>query len=180
MLLGVVLLAAFALVAWLLVAFIKTLYAGRPVDRIWVILGGYMGACTGAAVAVSLIFFMRGILDAPISSVLSGVLVTIIMLPVMIPFVTGFIAVYALLPAGLIITCAELAGLRSPLFYGPAGVTAAALTYFFFDVSELLPLPAGAIGGLAGGLTYWGITGRGAGQASFTPAIRNDEKPPAD
>jgi|RhiMetdeSRZDD1v2_1073273.scaffolds.fasta_scaffold927202_2 hypothetical protein len=67
---------------------------------------------------------------------------------------------------------AELARIRSPLFYGPAGATAATLTYTFFDVGEMAPFPAGMIGGLAGGLTYWRIVGRSARKSEV------DEKAP--
>ena len=160
MALGVLTLAVFALLAVLLVGFTRTLYAGRPVDRFLVILGGYVGACISAAVAVTLAFWITRMVDAPIPV---GLALTIIMLPVMTPFVIGFIAVYALLPAGLVIICAELAKIHSPFFYGPAGIAAAALGYALFDVSELISLPLLAVGGLAGGLTYWRIAGRSAG-----------------
>jgi hypothetical protein len=103
---------------------------------------------------------------------------TILLLPGSL-FVTGCIAVYALLPAAPIIICAELAKIRSPLFCGPAGVAVAALTYAVFDARELVPVPAGAVGGLGGGLTYWRFAGRGAGRASAAAEIRNDEKPSA-
>src|SRR5262245_56821604 len=122
------------LVAWLLVESVRTLYAGRPVYRIWIVMGGYLAACICAAIVVTLGLSMNGILPA----VLSGGLEALILLPLMLPFVAGFIALYALLPAGVIIICADLARIRSPFFYGPAGAAAVALpTHFLMSVKWL-------------------------------------------
>ena len=158
-------LIVFALLVTLLV---KVVYAGRPVDRIFVILAGYLGACLGAGFVLTLGWWVAGVLSPQSRSPV---------MPLMVIFpgsllASGYIAVFALLPTLCVMAFTEFMKVRSTMFYGLAGATAAILAYclytavFFREVSLSVVLGGlvfVAVPGLAGGLIYWWIAGRSAG-----------------
>jgi hypothetical protein len=174
--------AAAAMIAYLVVfallmtLLVRVVYAGRSVDRIFVILGGYLGACLGAGFVLNMVFWTAAFV-APDSR--SATMPLAIILPGTL-FAGGYIAVFALLPTLLVIIYTEFAKVRSAVFYGLAGVAGAVLGYslyillFLRGAFDSTILGGGllffAVPGLAGGLIYWRIAGRSAGLASMRPA----------
>ena len=90
-------------------------------------------------------------------------------------FATSFIGASAFVPALLLIVVAEIARLRSLLYYAAAGAVVGLASYFgsnvelrlenTTDVSPVFhPLQLAAAAGIVGGLAYWLLAGRNAGR----------------
>ena len=90
-------------------------------------------------------------------------------------FATSFIGATAFVPAVLLIIVAEIARLRSLLYYAAAGAVVGLASYFgsnvelrlenTTDVSPVFhPLQLAAAAGIVGGLAYWLLAGRNAGR----------------
>jgi hypothetical protein len=88
---------------------------------------------------------------------------------------TGYGVVAALLPALIAILLAEMAGIRSVLYYALAGALLGLASFYSVDLSAALEnttdiapvaygLPLAAAAGLVGGLVYWLIAGRKVGR----------------
>jgi hypothetical protein len=159
-------LAVFMLLIFLLT---KALYPRRPVDRVLVVFGGYLGACLGAAFTLTTILWTAAAAGARHTPMLSPTFV----LPATL-YAGVIIGVFTLLPALSFIAVAEWIKVRAPVFYAIAGVAAAILAYVLY--LAFLSHPGSSIGavlaglvffglpGLVGGLVYWGIAGRSTGQ----------------
>jgi hypothetical protein len=91
-------------------------------------------------------------------------------------FATSFVGATAFVPAMLLIVLAEIARMRSFLYYAVAGAVVGLASYFGSDVEFRLenttdvapvghPLQLAAAAGIIGGLTYWLIAGRNAGRS---------------
>ena len=90
-------------------------------------------------------------------------------------FATSFVGATAFVPALLLIVVAEIARLRSLLYYAAAGAVVGLASYFgsnvelrlenTTDVSPVFhPLQLAAAAGIVGGLAYWLLAGRNAGR----------------
>jgi|SRR5579862_474371 len=90
-------------------------------------------------------------------------------------FATSYVGATAFVPALLLILFAEIARMRSVLYYGVAGAVVGLASYFGSDVELRLenttdvapagnPLQLAAAAGIIGGLAYWLIAGRNAGR----------------
>ena len=90
-------------------------------------------------------------------------------------FATSYVGATAFVPALLLILLAEIARLRSVLYYGVAGAVVGLASYFGSDIELRLenttdvapagnPLQLAAAAGIVGGLAYWLIAGRNAGR----------------
>ncbi|MGB6350062.1 MAG: hypothetical protein WBG10_08540 [Pseudolabrys sp.] len=90
-------------------------------------------------------------------------------------FATSFIGAVAFLPALVVILFAEIARMRSFLYYGVGGALVGLASYFGSDISVRLEnttdvppvghsLQLAAAAGIIGGLAYWLIAGRNAGR----------------
>ena len=90
-------------------------------------------------------------------------------------FATSFAGAVAMLPALLVIVIAEVARMRSFLYYGVGGALVGLASYFGTDISVRLEnttdvapvghtLQLAAAAGIVGGLAYWLIAGRNAGR----------------
>lgn len=142
----------------------------RLIDRVLIIFSAYLAAGVVASVALALAMAMKG-----------GSIETLLVLALM--FGTFLVVQYAAVPAALVITFAESARVRSPIFYAAMGCLTGIITvgvYFFFpsiggDYRSPTASPpirfAEAVGwlvacgasGLIAGLIYWRIAGRHAG-----------------
>lgn len=153
-------LATFALLASL---FTKIIYAGRSIDRIWIILVGYAGACFSAGLILTILLWIvmvmwngqpRVLMAIPFV-IVPGTLIAVL-----------HIAVFASLPSCLLIAYAEFANIRSTLFYALAGLVGGQLgcVLYYRGAIHFPELALVAIAGLGGGLTYWRIAGRNAGR----------------
>ena len=110
-----------------------------------------------------------------------------------IPFVALFIAYFAFLPASVAIGIAELARWQDWLTYALTGgaISVVVMSYFWnsriddisIDGAGMPPMPAGRIddpqvlaamlaAGLVGGIAYWIVAGRGAGNWRRAPRAR--------
>ena len=89
-------------------------------------------------------------------------------------FATSYIGATAFVPALLLILLAEIARMRSILYYGVAGAIVGLASYYGSDVEFRLenttdvtpvghPLQLAAAAGIIGGLAYWLFAGRNAG-----------------
>ena len=89
-------------------------------------------------------------------------------------FATSFVGAVAFLPALVVIVFAEIARMRSFLYYGVGGALVGLASYFGSDISVRLEnttdvppvghsLQLAAAAGIVGGLAYWLIAGRNAG-----------------
>jgi hypothetical protein len=89
-------------------------------------------------------------------------------------FATSFVGAAATLPALVLIVLAEIARMRSFLYYGVAGAVVGLSAYFGSNISARLDnttdmapvghtLQLAAAAGIIGGLVYWLIAGRKAG-----------------
>lgn len=153
-------LAVFSLLATLVM---KIIYAGRSIDRILVILGGFMGACFSAGFILTILLWIVGVVWSGNPREL--MLMPLIILPGTLVAVLH-IAVFATLPTCLLIIYAEFAKIRSPLFYALAGTVGGELgcILYYRGALHIPELVLVAVVGLGGGLTYWRIAGRSAGQ----------------
>jgi hypothetical protein len=90
-------------------------------------------------------------------------------------FATSYVGATAFVPALLSILFAEIARMRSVLYYGVAGAVVGLASYFGSDIELRLenttdvapaghPLQLAAAAGIIGGLAYWLIAGRNAGR----------------
>ena len=90
-------------------------------------------------------------------------------------FATSYIGATAFVPALLLILLAEIARMRSLLYYGVAGAVVGLASYFGSDIELRLenttdvtpaghPLQLAAAAGIVGGLAYWLFAGRNAGK----------------
>jgi len=90
-------------------------------------------------------------------------------------FATSFIGATAFVPALLLVVVAEVARLRSLLYYAAAGAVVGLASYFGSNVELRLenttdvtpvfhPLQLAAAAGIIGGLAYWLLAGRNAGR----------------
>ena len=90
-------------------------------------------------------------------------------------FATSFVGASAFVPALLLIVVAEVARLRSLLYYAAAGAVVGLTSYFGSNVELRLenttdvtpvfhPLQLAAAAGIVGGLAYWLLAGRNAGR----------------
>jgi hypothetical protein len=179
-------LAAFAVLTGLIV---KVVYRRRPVDRALVIVGGYAGASAAAGLTMSLVYLVGFGVDPLAGAQGPGGLVAraveqLGMLYMFTLVASAFVVVFALLPALAVILYAERKRLRSAMFYAPSGaaigIAAAGLYMLLMTLAAtqaatwptaselvhgiLLWLALFGLPGLVGGLAYWGIAGRRAGQ----------------
>ncbi|QCI64426.1 hypothetical protein [Phreatobacter stygius] len=174
----------------LAIGIVKLVYRRRRLDRPLVVLGGYAGACivAGLVLLACAAGFASGNLPVSEARPRAG-LEDLGSLYLALCLVSVYIGVLALLPAAAIIAYAERRGLRSPLFYGGAGAVAAVTVVgavllvlllagapqreVFRGASPLFRLLLlFAAPGLAGGLTYWLIAGRKAGERPPSMAAR--------
>ena len=90
-------------------------------------------------------------------------------------FATSLVGAVAILPALIVIMFAEIARMRSFLYYGVGGALIGLASYFGSDISVRLEnttdvapvnnaLQLAAAAGIIGGLAYWLIAGRNAGR----------------
>lgn len=145
------------------------------IGRLARIVGGYLAASLAAGSAVALVLMLW----PPIVYLLNGGWPPLPVPPstatVLLAATLGasfFAALYAFIPAALVIAVAEARGLRSAAYYGGAGTVAAIAAICIF--SRTLQLPASALltlgaAGLVGGLVYWRIAGRSAGTWGGAP-----------
>ena len=99
-------------------------------------------------------------------------------------FATSFVGAVAFVPAIVVIAIAEIARMRSFIYYGIGGAVVALVSYYGSDISLRLEnttdvppvanaLQLAAAAGIIGGLAYWLIAGRNAGRR------RETSSPPA-
>jgi phosphotransferase system glucose/maltose/N-acetylglucosamine-specific IIC component len=90
-------------------------------------------------------------------------------------FATSLVGAVAILPALIVIVFAEVARMRSFIYYGVGGALVGLASYFGSDISVRLEnttdvapvnnaLQLAAAAGIIGGLAYWLIAGRNAGR----------------
>ncbi len=90
-------------------------------------------------------------------------------------FATSFVGAVAVVPAVVAIVIAEVARMRSFLYYGVGGALVGLASYFGSDISvrventtDMPPvsnaLQLAAAAGIIGGLVYWLLAGRNAGR----------------
>lgn len=144
------------------------LYGRRPGGRLLLVFGGYLGACLGAAFTLAAILLAVPAIDGRHTTT-----PTKIVLPATL-YAGVLIGVFTLLPALTFITVAERIKIRAAVIYAMAGVAAAILAYILYlaflfraelSVGTVLAgLLFFGLPGLVGGLVYWVIAGRSAGQ----------------
>ena len=172
-------LTALAVLAVLLAALVAAVYRGRRLDRALVVTAGYAGACLAAALVMLMVYAALG----PARTAASGAsdpLAALGSLYLWVKLAGLVIGLFALAPAAAVIAYAERHGMRSPVFYGAAGALSAILAasaVFGLQFAAGAPLPRGPVSlaglallfvlpGLCGGLAYWLMAGRTAGQAA--------------
>jgi hypothetical protein len=90
-------------------------------------------------------------------------------------FATSFAGAVAFLPALIVVVFAEIARMRSFIYYGVGGALVALASYYGSDISirlenttDVAPvgntLQLAAAAGIIGGLAYWLLAGRNAGR----------------
>ena len=156
---------------------LKLVYRHRPIDRPVVILGGYIGACIAAGLALALAYAVSPGLRNP------GGVDQLGLLYALTGVASMFIGMFALLPALPFLIYTERRSVRSPVFYAVAGVLVAVLSFIAYvtlfgrgpnavSVKEIVRDSAAIVlfapAGLVAGLTYWLISGRSAGRSSNT------------
>jgi len=134
--------------------------------RLVLILCGYVCA-TLAASAVLHVFILGGMEWAPgeLAFVAGSFLFSV-------PFVALFVGFFALAPGAVAILAAEIMGWRSFAYFAFAGAAAGLAIVFFYRFhngvdSTLNPFAMSvALGtsGMAGGIVYWIVAGRGTGE----------------
>ena len=150
----------------------------RILGQLLLILVGYAAASIVASAFLHLIFMSSAGFEADETPVL--VMGSIVF---SIPFVALFTAYFAFLPAVVAIGIGEILGARDWLYYSIAGgvVGACVIALFWFYVPPSLDLEPGAIAprdplvenpyvlftvigaGVIGGIAYWAVAGRLAG-----------------
>jgi hypothetical protein len=163
---------------------------GSIINRLLTIMGGYCLASLAAGYALSLGYMLLMLFAVPPSQGLQASMLGI-MFAMGGLYAAALVAALALLPATLVIACAEAARLRSAAVYGVAGAVTAILCLVVALLASgraspgaVLPGPAfgtgpvltpgqaldtGAIAlyfaaaGLLSGLVYWRTAGRTAG-----------------
>lgn len=96
-------------------------------------------------------------------------------------FATSFVGAVAFVPALIVIIFAEIARMRSFIYYGVGGALVALVSYYGSDISLRLenttdvPPVANALqlvaaAGIIGGLAYWLVAGRTAGRWREKPS----------
>jgi hypothetical protein len=179
-------LAAFAVTMTLAV---KTVYWRRPLDRGLVIIGGYAGASLAAGLALLLTLAFGQQLAGSSTMASRPSVAGLEMIPMAVVMAGVYIGLLAILPALPVLIYAEHNGVRSSLFYALSGSAAAVAVLSIYLAAFLLSgappqevfhsarLVAGWIAlagvtGLAGGLAYWLIAGRTAGEQPAAPVDR--------
>ena len=90
-------------------------------------------------------------------------------------FATSFAGAVAFLPALIVVVFAEIARMRSFIYYGVGGALVGLASYFGTDISVRLEnttdvapvsntIQLAAAAGIVGGLAYWLLAGRNAGR----------------
>jgi hypothetical protein len=141
----------------------------RLISRILVILVAFLVACMAAAVVLAI-----GVAAPDFSGIDSDPVERVSFFGFAF-LATGYGVAAALLPALIAILLAEIAGIRSVLYYGLAGALLGLASFYSVDLSAALEnttdiapvaygLPLAAAAGLVGGLVYWLIAGRKVGQ----------------
>lgn len=150
------------------------------IGRLFVILGGYLAAALAASAFLHLVFLgSLGLTADEMPGVVGGTIVF------SIPFIALFVAYFAFVPAVVVLAIAEFLSRRDWLSYaiGGAAVGIAVAALFWqgglpnareLGIAE--PPPDGDLartgpaflalviaGGVVGGLTYWLVAGRLAG-----------------
>ena len=160
--------------------------------RLGLVLAGF--ACAALAASAVLHLALPGIsgIDAP-----EAPWIVVGSITLSIPFVALFVAYFAFLPATVAIGIAEIAGWRDRLTYAFAGCVIAGVVMVMFRGARHNGLPGGTgmpfpdgggaaepqlvgallAAGLAGGLAYWLVAGRSAG--NWRRAQRPDAPPAA-
>jgi hypothetical protein len=180
------------------------------IGRLPRIAGAYLAACIAAGFTLGLSALVlpfigaalegRGQVDLP---PLASLLYAWLLLGA---WIGAFVAVLAFVPAAVVVAVAEAARLRSAAFYVAIGAIAAIACWaVVIREGGLLPMPglalslaperalvtgalvlAAGLGGLAGGLVYWRIAGRTAGDWRGRPRSPSQKpslvsgQPPAD
>jgi uncharacterized protein (DUF983 family) len=150
--------------------------------RIFVVFFGFLLACVAAAMVVAVAVELPlwdELVERPPGH--QGI-------AVMVALSAVFFAIYAMLPAMLLVALAEGFRLRSVLFYALAGGALALCSAYGFDLRSLRAgaSPRGAeimaTAGIVGGLVYWALAGRNAGKwrrsvdaARAAPSVRTPE-----
>ena len=157
---------------------LKIVYRRRSLDRPVVVLGGYIGACIAAGLALAIAYVVNPGYRSPIGA--SG-LDQVGFFYALTGFASIVIGMFALLPTLPFLIYTERHGVRSPVFYVVAGILVAVLAFISYltlfgtgptapavevtardSVAIIIFAPAG----LVAGLTYWLIAGRSTGQGS--------------
>ncbi|HXX25448.1 MAG TPA: hypothetical protein VEJ40_02195 [Pseudolabrys sp.] len=97
-------------------------------------------------------------------------------------FATSYIGASAFVPAVLLIVIAEIARLRSILYYAVAGAVVGLASYFGSNVEIRLenttdvapafhPMQLAAAAGIIGGVVFWLLAGRNAGRGREPAAV---------
>lgn len=148
---------------------------GHAVLRVVFALLGYIVAVGAAAAVMMMGEWIRAY--PPIASQPDVAMATAVMVVLNGFFLFWLLGTMALLPALAAIVVAEAFSLRSWVFYVAAGAAIAGLLSRLLDPARIPALPVHAdiviAGGLAGGLAYWLVAGRGAGRrlpAAVPPA----------
>lgn len=151
---------------------------------IWISCALFAACIAGAAVVAIAVFNM-----APLERWLSGdpveAGINVALAGIIIIF---FVASFTLVPAAIAIIVGEIFRLRSWLYYAAAGALTAGLTLVLQQgrsgiIAPEVPPPAAldswqllvfVAAGLAGGLVYWALAGRSAGNV-FAPRLTREE-----
>ncbi len=163
---------------------VKAVYFRRPLDRILVIVVGFLAGGLAivllAVIPAATLWIVGAAMAEPGRDSVSfaGWLIYIAWI---VLYFGGFIALFGLVPAILIIVFAELKAIRRLMFYCLAGVSVVLLGRFgywlwlgpppgFWDLGLTnWPLLFGS--GLLSGFVYWLVAGRKAGNSPPTPEV---------
>lgn len=162
---------------------VKIVYWRRPFDRTLVLLGGYAGACIAAGLALLLVYAIgyAGGASSMVGPRASGGAAGLGALSMATLMTSVYVGVFALPSTLPVIIYTESRGVRSPLFHGIAGVVSALVALGVYlavfllagappkEIFRSADLVAGWLvlfgaPGVVGGLTYWLIAGRTAGE----------------
>jgi hypothetical protein len=132
---------------------------------------GYIAAVLAAVLLIAATEMVRAY--PPVADDASLVLATAAVVGFDALVLFWLIGTVGLLPAAAAIAIAEALSLRSWIYYAGAGAAIAALlARVLADTHPALPHSASGVAaaGLAGGLAYWLVAGRGAGRRRPPPA----------